>query len=73
VRVELRRTLGRHFRHTALTYRLGTSPAMVDAAITAATRDERVFDTLVDLGLADGRLTARALLSTVRHLGTVLA
>jgi geranylgeranyl reductase family protein len=73
VRVELRRTLGRHFRHTALTYRLGTSPAMVDAAISAAAGSQRVFDTLVDLGLADGRLSARALLSTVRHLGGAIA
>ncbi|MET0741579.1 MAG: geranylgeranyl reductase family protein [Candidatus Nanopelagicales bacterium] len=68
-RVAIRRTLGRHLRHTALTYRLGTSPAMVDAAIRAADGDQGVFDTLVDLGLADGRLSARALLSTIRQLG----
>ncbi len=72
-RVAIRHTLGRHFKHTALTYRLGTSPAMVDAAIRAANRDQRVFDTLVDLGLADGRLSARALLSTIRHLAGATA
>ena len=69
----IRHTLGRHFKHTALTYRLGSSPAMVDAAIRAANRDQRVFDTLVDLGLADGRLSARALLSTIRHLAGATA
>jgi hypothetical protein len=41
---------------------------MIDAAVTAAGRDQRVFDTLVDLGLGDGLLDPHSLLRTVRHL-----
>jgi hypothetical protein len=40
----------------------------MDAAFGAAAADPRVFDDLVDLGLADGRLTGRALAATAGRL-----
>ena len=55
----LRRKLGGHFRHTTALARFGRWPGLVDAGVRAAAADQRVFDDLVDLGLADGRLTAR--------------
>ena len=55
----LQRTLGRHFRHTTALARFSRWPALVDAGVRAAAADQRVFDDLVDLGLADGRITAR--------------
>jgi flavin-dependent dehydrogenase len=55
----LRRKLGRHLRHTTALARLGRWPGLIDAGVRAAAADQRVFDDLVDLGLADGRLTAR--------------
>ena len=53
-RTQVRRLLGRHLRHTWFASRLAQSPRVVDAGITAATRDRRVFDTLVEIGLGDG-------------------
>ncbi|CAN7283237.1 NAD(P)/FAD-dependent oxidoreductase [Knoellia sp. LjRoot47] len=53
-RTMVRRLLARHLRHTWLASRLAQSPRVVDAGITAATRDRRVFDTLVEIGLGDG-------------------
>lgn len=60
--------LGRHLRHTDLAATLTRAPRMIDAAVAASSRDQRVFDTLVDLGLGDGLLDARSLLRTARHL-----
>jgi hypothetical protein len=40
----------------------------MDAAFRAAAADQRVFDDVVALGLADGRLTARTLAAATRHL-----
>jgi hypothetical protein len=37
----------------------------MDAVFRAAADDQRVFDDVVDLGLADGRLTARTLTAAV--------
>jgi flavin-dependent dehydrogenase len=56
----LRRKLSGHFRHTTTLARFGRWPGLIDAGVRAAAADQRVFDDLVDLGLADGRLTARA-------------
>ena len=53
------RLLDRHLHHTWLAARLSRSPAVVGAGIVAAGRDHRVFDTLVELGLGDGRITPR--------------
>lgn len=50
--------LGRHLRHTALAARLCLSGGVLDAGIRAAAEDQRVFDDLVELGLANGRITA---------------
>jgi hypothetical protein len=40
----------------------------MDAAVRAAAADQRVFDDVVVLGLADGRLTARTLAGAARRL-----
>ena len=40
----------------------------MDAVFRAAADDQRVFDDVVDLGLADGRLTARTLAAAARRL-----
>ena len=58
-RREVRRLLASHLRHTWTASRLAQSPAIVDAGIRAAGRDRRVFDTLVEIGLGDGRITPR--------------
>ncbi len=63
-----RRLLGGHLRHTALAARLCLAGPVLDAGIRAAAADQRVFDDLVELGLAQGRITAR----TVRGIGTKL-
>lgn len=57
-----------HLRHTALTARLSATDAVLDAGLAAAAHDQRLFDDLVELGLARGRLTPRI----VRGLGTAL-
>ncbi|WP_214401131.1 NAD(P)/FAD-dependent oxidoreductase [Pseudonocardia lacus] len=57
-----------HLRHTALAARLTRSGPMLEAGLRAAARDQRVFDDLVELALARGRLTARVL----RGLGAAL-
>ncbi|MFH0250146.1 hyaluronate lyase, partial [Streptomyces chitinivorans] len=46
-----------HLRHTALAARLARSRHVVEAALRACSADQRVFDDLVELGLARGRLT----------------
>ena len=55
----VRRLLGQHLRHTWVASRLAQSPRIVDAGIRAAGRDRHVFDTLVEIGLGDGRIDAR--------------
>jgi flavin-dependent dehydrogenase len=60
--------LGRHLRHTDAAAALTRTPRMIDAAVAASARDQRVFDGFVDLGLGDGRLDARGLLRTARRL-----
>ncbi|GIH16259.1 NAD(P)/FAD-dependent oxidoreductase [Rugosimonospora africana] len=64
----LRRRLGRHLRHSRLAARLTGRARVVDAAVRAAARDQRAFDSIVDLGLADGLLRARTLATIARHL-----
>lgn len=58
-RHDVRRLLGAHLRHTWLASRLARSPRVVDAGIRAAGRDRHAFDTLVALGLGDGRISPR--------------
>jgi geranylgeranyl reductase family protein len=55
----VRTLLGQHLRHTWVASRLAQSPRVVDAGIRAAGRDRHVFDTLVEIGLGDGRIDAR--------------
>lgn len=55
----MRGALGRHFRHTTLLARVTRAPRIIDAAVRACRRDQRVFDDLLRIGLADGLLTPR--------------
>jgi geranylgeranyl reductase family protein len=64
----LRRRLGRHLRHSSLAAKLTSSARIVDATVRAAGRQQRVFDSIVELGLGDGRLDVRTLASIARHL-----
>ncbi|WP_246081516.1 NAD(P)/FAD-dependent oxidoreductase [Nocardioides litoris] len=51
--------LARHLQHTALAARLGRSGRVLEAGLAASARDQRVFDDLVEIGLARGRITPR--------------
>ncbi|SCG42418.1 geranylgeranyl reductase family protein [Micromonospora inositola] len=57
----LRRRLGTHLRHSSVAAWLARRRRVVDAAVRAARRDDRVYRTVVELGLGDGRLDARTL------------
>ncbi|MEH0841842.1 geranylgeranyl reductase family protein [Micromonospora sp. CPCC 205711] len=57
----MRRRLGTHLRHSSVTAWLARRRWVVDAAVRAARRDDRVYATVVELGLGDGRLDARTL------------
>jgi geranylgeranyl reductase family protein len=65
-RHEVTGLLGRHLRHTALTAQLSRSGRVLDAGIRAAAADQRIFDDLVEIGLADGLITPRLLRALVR-------
>jgi geranylgeranyl reductase family protein len=60
--------LARHLRSTALASRISAWPRVMDAVLRAAARDQRVFDDVVALGLADGRLTPRTVAAAVPQL-----
>ncbi len=64
----LRARLGRTLRHLTVASHLSRAPRVMDAAVRAAAAAQPVFDDVVRLGLADGRLTARALAAAVRRL-----
>lgn len=49
--------LAGHVKHTALAARLCRRPGVLDAGLRASAEDQRVFDDLVELGLARGRIT----------------
>jgi menaquinone-9 beta-reductase len=68
-RLALHRRLGAHLRNSSAVSWLSRWPAVMDAAFRAAAADQGVFDDLVRVGLADGRLTGRALAATVGRLG----
>ncbi|PWR06365.1 geranylgeranyl reductase, partial [Micromonospora sicca] len=57
----LRRRFGTHLRHSSVAAWLARRRRVVDAAVRAARRDDRVYRTVVELGLGDGRLDARTL------------
>jgi geranylgeranyl reductase family protein len=67
-REALRRRLGRHLLHSSTASWASRWPRVMDAVFRAAADDQRVFDDVVDLGLADGRLTARTLTAATRRL-----
>jgi menaquinone-9 beta-reductase len=67
-RQALRRRLGRHLLHSSTAALISRWPRLMDAAFRAAADDQAVFDDVVDLGLADGRLTARTLAAAARRL-----
>jgi len=71
-RYAVRRLLGAHLRHTWAASRLSQRPAIVDAGIRAAGRDRTTFDTLVELGLGDGRITPRLVGGLLTSLTTSL-
>ncbi|MEO5708435.1 MAG: NAD(P)/FAD-dependent oxidoreductase [Nocardioidaceae bacterium] len=58
-RTTVRRLLARHLRSTSVAARLSTSPTVVEAGIRAASRSQRVFDDLVEIGLGRGTITPR--------------
>jgi len=64
----LRGRLGAHLRHSSTAARLARHRPVVDAAVRAAERDRRVFDSVVELGLGDGRLDPRTLAHIARSL-----
>lgn len=65
---DVRALLARHLRHTALATRLVRSAPVLEAGLAAAAADQRVFDDLVELGLARGELTARVMAGLSRHV-----
>ncbi|NYE38437.1 geranylgeranyl reductase family protein [Nocardioides cavernae] len=67
-RASVRALLGTHLRHTWTASRLSRSPRVVEAGIRAAGRDRHAFDTLVELGLGDGRIDARLAGGLLRSL-----
>lgn len=67
-RRDVRRLLGTHLKHTWTASRLSRSPVVVDAGIRAAARDQRAFDTLVELGLGAGRIDTRLATGLARSL-----
>ena len=65
----VRGLLGRHLKHTWTAARLARVPAVVDAGIRAAGRDRHAFDSLVELGLGDGRIGPRLASGLAIHAG----
>ncbi|QXG74590.1 geranylgeranyl reductase family protein [Modestobacter sp. L9-4] len=64
----LHRRLGGHLRSSGVASQLSRWPALMQAVVRAAREDQRAFDDVVALGLADGRLTARTLAGAARRL-----
>jgi geranylgeranyl reductase family protein len=64
----VRGLLDRHLRHTSVLSRLVSSPRVVSAGVRSAAGDQRVFDDLVEIGLAQGLVTGRVLRHVAAHL-----
>lgn len=67
------RGIGRQLRHTAAAAALCRSGVVLNAGLRASAADQRVFDDLVELGLAQGHITAtmlRGLVGAHRHPAT---
>ncbi|TFV68385.1 geranylgeranyl reductase family protein [Blastococcus sp. CT_GayMR20] len=67
-RTALRARLGRHLLHSSTASWASRWPTVMDGVFRAAADDQRVFDDVVALGLADGRLTLRTLAAAARRL-----
>jgi len=61
-----------HLRHTAAAGRLSRSAPVLDAGLRASARDQGIFDDLVELGLARGRITPRVARGLAASLVTAL-
>jgi geranylgeranyl reductase family protein len=57
----LAKALGRHLRHSAVLARAIHAPALAEAGLGAAATSPALFDTLVELGLGQARITPRLL------------
>jgi geranylgeranyl reductase family protein len=64
----LRPLISSNLKHTALAARLCRHGRVLDAGLHAAVADGRVFDDLVELGLANGRITPRVARGLAREL-----
>jgi len=64
----LARALGRHLRHSAVLARAIHLPALAEAGLGAAAASPALFDTLVELGLGQARITPRLLAALPRGL-----
>ena len=64
----MRRLLARHLKHTCTAARLSRMPTVVEAGIRPAGRERHAFDTLVELGLGDGRIGPRLAVGLARQI-----
>jgi menaquinone-9 beta-reductase len=64
----LARALGRHLRHSAVLARAIHLPALAEAGLGVAADSPALFDTLVELGLGQARITPRLLAALPRGL-----
>ena len=60
--------LGSHLKHIAVAGRLCRSDVVLAAGLRTSAANPRVFDDLVELGLADGHITPRLLRGLAREL-----
>lgn len=58
--------LASHLRHLAVARTLFQDPRMIAAGVRAAAQDQRVFDQLMDMSLAQGKLSARVFAGLAR-------
>jgi flavin-dependent dehydrogenase len=70
-RAAVRRTFGRHHRHTTAMARLAARPRFLDAAVSAAAAHQSVFDAAVDLGLQRGTVPPAAFALVLGRLLTL--
>lgn len=66
------RPLAAHLRHIAAAAWLCRQGRIVDAGLRASAADQRVFDDLVELGLARGRITPTMARGLARELATAM-
>jgi menaquinone-9 beta-reductase len=69
----LARALGRHLRHASVLARAIHAPALAEAGLGAAAGSPAMFDTLVELGLGQARITPRLVAALPRGLARARA